>query len=158
MQEEERVSDRAAKRYSEIGQDASAFEARSAEIRKFRTDVERMLPPGVIPQKHNPTMEEMLATLQGKHLYPLYIYLSQYVHGGHAATWLYRRGLGAETRPGEYIRPADWYIPFRICWLSLKEPGSLMLSRIGFRRRSPLSASDDAKIVAAIEKIKTSEH
>ena len=127
MEEEARVYDRSAKRYSEVGQDARTFAARAIEIRTFRKAVEAKLPPGVTPLKHIPTVDEMLTSLQGKQLYPLYIYLSQYVHGGHAATELYRRGVGIALQAGEYIEPSHWYIPLRVCWLSLKEPASLAL-------------------------------
>jgi hypothetical protein len=158
VEEEARVYDRSAKRYSEVGQDASSFAARAIEIRSFRQAVEAKLPSGVSPMKHIPTVDEMLTSLQGKQLYPLYIYLSQFVHGGHAATALYRRGLGTELHPGEYIESSHWYVPLRVCWLSLKEPASLALWRLGLRRKSFLTQALSSKALAAVERVKATEH
>jgi hypothetical protein len=100
----------------------------------------------------------MLTSLQGKQLYPLYIYLSQFVHGGRAATASYRRGVGTQPPAGEYIEPSHWYIPLRICWLSLKEPASLALWRLGLRRKSFLTQTLASKALAAIERVNATDH
>jgi Family of unknown function (DUF5677) len=158
VEEEARVYDRSSKRYSEVGQDASYFAGRAIQIRAFRKAVEAKLPPGVAQLKHIPTVDEMLTSLQGKQLYPLYIYLSQFVHGGHAATELHRRGVGTELQAGEYIEPSHWYIPLRVCWLSLKEPASLALWRLGRREKTYLTQALASKATAAIELVKATEH
>jgi uncharacterized protein DUF5677 len=151
VQEEERVYERAAKRSNEDGRDGQAFSERAASLKSFRLAVTSKLPIGSTPLKRNPPMDEMLASLDGEHLYTLYIYLSQFIHGGHTATWLYRQGMGTERKAGEYIDPAHWYLPLRICWLSLIEPGSLVLWRLGLDSRCFMSSARVNQIAFAIE-------
>lgn len=154
LQEEERVYERAAKRTADDSRDSSGFAARAADLKQLRLGITDKLPTGVSPLKGNPSMEDMLASLDGQHLYALYIYLSQFVHGGHAATWLYRKGLGTHRSAGEFIGSSNWYIALRICWLSLSQPGSLLLSRLGASDGAFLTPELEAKVVSAIEATK----
>ena len=101
------------------------------------------------------TLDQMLASFDGKQLYPLYIYLSQFVHGGHAATWIYRKGLGTQRRAGEFIDASDWYVPFRLSWLGLRELGSLMLWRLGARAKSFMPRAAFAAVDSAVERIRS---
>lgn len=154
LQEEERVFERVAKRRRDEGLDDQSLNERAAERTRFRLAVTAELPPGKVLLKRNPPMDEMLASLGSEHLYTLYIYLSQFVHGGHTATWLYRKGLGTERAPGEYIDPGQWYTLLRMCWLTLIEPGSLVLRRLGFGSRYFMSAARMTQIASAIERTK----
>jgi hypothetical protein len=147
LQEEERVYERSAKRYAEMGHNAATFMERCASIRQFREGVAGKMPSHVELMKHNPSVDDMLEQLDGKILYPLYIYLSQFVHGGHLATSIYRSGLGTFKQPGEYIEPSQWFVPLRISWLSLSQLGALALWRLG-RRSSKLSSPQAAEQLA----------
>src|SRR5206468_8162087 len=108
--------------------DFGGFTQHASQLKKFGLAVQARLPSGVKAIAHNPTLDQMLASFDGKQLYPLYIYLSQFVHGGHAATWIYRKGLGTQRRAGEFIDASDWYVPFRLSWLGLRELGSLSVA------------------------------
>jgi hypothetical protein len=87
---------------------------------------------GFLQEKaHLHTFEPMLSSIGGNNLYSAYIELSQYTHGGHAATWLYRRaGVGTLKEVGEYIQHGHWILPLRICWLALCYPGDLVTARV----------------------------
>lgn len=154
LKEEERVYERAAKQSSDHGSDDGHFLAHAADLRHFRETVSAVLPAGISLLPGNPSMEEMLRSIGGAHFYSLYIYLSQFVHGGHTATWLYRRHLGTEKRLGEFITAENWYLPLRICWLSLSHPGNLLLSRLCAVDADYLSREQEARVVAAIEATK----
>jgi hypothetical protein len=105
---------------------------REKVIRDFRLAISNKLPPRIRKPAKVPKFDRMLASLGGENIYSLYILLSQSVHGGHAATWLYRkRGLGTERLIGEFIRPTEWQIPFRVTFFSLSRPGYIFLSRCG---------------------------
>ena len=155
LAEEERVYERAAKRYSDLAHDFGGFTQHASQLKKFGLAVQARLPSGVKAIAHNPTLDQMLASFDGKQLYPLYIYLSQFVHGGHAATWIYRKGLGTQRRAGEFIDASDWYVPFRLSWLGLRELGSLMLWRLGARAKSFMPRAAFAAVDSAVERIRS---
>lgn len=147
LQEEERVYERAAKRWP------GKFAGQAAQLREFRQGVEAMLPPQAERLKHNPTVDQMFEAFDGKQLYPLYIYMSQFVHGGHLATSLYRKGLGTMRQTGEYVSPSSWYLPIRMCWLALSELGSHMLWRIGSPRRNYITEAERRRIEGQLRKV-----
>lgn len=155
LQEEERVYERAAKLTADKRQ-AKSFSERVAQLKTFRLAVSAKLPRGTAPLRRNPPMNEMLESLDVEQLHALYIYLSQFIHGGHSAMWLYRKkGLGTEKEVGEYIDPGSWYIAFRISWVSLIEFGSLVLWRLGSRSRRFMEAARIKTVESAIELVKT---
>ena len=153
LQEEERVYQRSAKRYADMGHDASSLLKRCALIREFREGVTGKMPAHIEVAKHNPSVDDMLTLLDGKVLYPLYIYLSQFVHGGHLATSLYRSGLGIYRKAGEYIEPSDWFVPLRISWLSLTQLGALALWRLGRRSKALSSVEVLDRLDKAIRRV-----
>jgi hypothetical protein len=153
MAEEERVYERSAKRYAEMGYDASNLLERAASIKEFRVAVESKMPAYVELLKHNPTVDDMLGQLGGKVLYPLYIFLSQAVHGGHLATGIYRKGLGNLKEPGEYISPSHWFVPLRVSWLALSQLGALTLRRLGRDSRLLLEAQLSEQISRRITRV-----
>jgi hypothetical protein len=152
--EEERVYERAAERF-DSPESKARFHARASRLREFRTGVQALMPKHVPIPKGNPSLEEACRSIGGEHLYSLYIYLSQFVHGGHCATSLYRQGLGTEKQIGEFITEGHWYIALRICWLSLSHPATVVLSRISGTEFEYLNPAEYAKIEAAIEAIKS---
>ena len=114
---------------------------REANIREFRLAVEAKLPKHVDRLKRSPSFEDMVGSLGGEALYSFYIFLSQSSHAEHQATWFYRAGgLGSEKREGEFIKPADWWMPLQICFLSIGRPGQIVLARLGGKPEQFLSA------------------
>jgi hypothetical protein len=150
LQEEERAHQRTAERSTD-----PASVARSAEhaqaIREFRDAVTQAMPKHVKLLKSNPSLADMSKSLGGEHLYSLYIFLSQFAHGGHLATGLYRQHLGMEKKLGEFTIPSNWYIAFRLCWLSLYHPGNIVLSRLSQSHVKYLGPEQESAVQAAIE-------
>ena len=102
-----------------------------------------------------PSFDQMLTSIGGQNLYAVYVHLSQFMHGEHAATWLYRSGgLGTEKRLGEFIQPAHWYLPLRVSWLSLVHPGRLLISRLGGDPEVFMNRWQETEGISAIERVK----
>ncbi len=129
LEEQERVYERAASR-ADDPQHTAKHSEEARTITSFRESVAKLMPSHVKLLRGNPSFEEMCRSIGGDQLYSLYIYLSQFVHGGHLASGLYRQNLGTEKKFGEFVAPSHWYIAFRLCWLSLNHPGNVVLSRV----------------------------
>jgi hypothetical protein len=124
---------RSSERLERAGTNVDAAHARGRQLKQFRDDVARALQDRGVPLlKQIPKFEEMLSSIGGDHLYPIYIEASQYTHGGHAATWLYRGGGGVGTHKviKETIMAEHWILPLRMCWLALCHPGDIVATRI----------------------------
>ncbi len=148
--EEERVYQRAAGRSPDTATRAN-YLSYAEQLRGFRTAVHAALPSNVSLPKGNPSVEEACRLIGGERLYSLYIYLSQFVHGGHLATSLYRQHLGTEKQLGEFITQGHWYVALRICWLSISHPAVVVLSRLSGSRGDYLDTAERAAIEAAID-------
>jgi len=151
---EERYCQRVAQRLEDLGKDAQAFRLRADRLQSFRQAVAKALPAGYQELPGSPAFEDMLKSLGGNEVYAFYIHASQFIHGEHAGTWLYRTGgLGTEKRSGEFVRPADWSAPLRLSWLSLVRPGRVLLSRLGGKPEMFATASLESQVNAAIERV-----
>ena len=158
LRSEERYSQRVADRLEAIGSDAQALRLRAESLRSFRQQVVRALPPGYGELPGNTSMNDMLRALGGNRLYSLYIHMSQFVHGEHAATWLYRAGgLGTKKELGEFIRPRDWSSPLQLSWLSLLHPGQILLDRLGGAAEMFATNDLQARLNAAIERVASAD-
>lgn len=124
---------RAAERLEGAGEDVAARREQARTMQGFRDDIAAALSDrGVDLLKQTPNFAAMLSSIGGDHLYARYIEASQYTHGGHQATWLYRGGgLGVHKEIGERIVPEQWILPLRMCWLALGHPGEVVVRRIG---------------------------
>jgi hypothetical protein len=127
LAEEERLLKAVAESAVEFGANSDAFKQKHAQIREFRSGVAQILPLGYSELKRNPSVDGMLENLGQKQMYSLYRFLAQYVHGGHASTWLYRAGLGTSKQGGEFISPSDWYTPLYVAWKNLQVFGETIL-------------------------------
>ena len=127
LAEEERLHKAASESVAKSGGNPAMFKQRHAEIRDFRTGVARALPAGYSELPGNPGVEGMLENLGQKQMYFLYRVLAQYVHGGHASTWLYRKGLGTLKQGGEFISPKEWHTPLNTAWKNLQVFGETIL-------------------------------
>ena len=150
LAEEGRVYLRVAAR-TEDQESSASFGARAQAIQQFRQGVIERLPSHIKLLPGNPNLEEMSRAIGGERLYSLYIFLSQFIHGGHAATNLYRKNLGTEKKFGEFVVPGNWYIAFRLCWLSLSHPGNIVLSQLSGTSTRYISSDEEARVVAAIQ-------
>ena len=116
-------------------------------IRDFRLAVDGKLPRHTARLQGSPSFKEMVAVLGGEKLYSLYILLSQSSHAEHHATWLYRAdGVGNKKRIGEFVKPADWWLPLQISFLSISRPGQVLLARLGGKPEQFLSSETHQKI------------
>lgn len=152
IKEEERAIERLAKISKRDGR--ASFQRRLRAIREFRTGVTGKLPAGYKELAGNPSMEQMLQDLGQQHLYGMYIMLAQFVHGGHSATWLYRKGLGVCKKGGEYISTSDWYLPLHAATTALRFPAVFILVQLGLEQAEVLDFRMRRRIRVALEKIK----
>lgn len=124
---------RSAERLETIGMDTAATRERADGIDRFGNNVSGALSRrGVSPQRL-PKFDKMLEMIGGQALYALYMEASQFAHAGHAATWLYRSGLGIHKEIRESISPQQWRLPLQLSWLALSQPGHILLTRLGRR-------------------------
>jgi hypothetical protein len=123
LKEEERLFEQAPVRPGETGN------AELEALRDFRRSVAAKLPTGMSELPGNPSFEQMLQSLEVGHLYSAYRQASQFAHGGHRATGLYRRNLGTLKQLGEFIEPSGWYWPLRQSFLSFS-PARVVFARI----------------------------
>jgi hypothetical protein len=131
VKEEERVLERLTKSPAVGDQVATNLGKQLRQLKDFRTGVASKLPDGYRELPGNPSMDQMLQDLGQPHLYGAYIMLAQFVHGGHSATWLYRRGLGIKKEVGEYLSLTDWYIPLHAATMTLSLPAAFVLQQLG---------------------------
>lgn len=133
LQEEERMQERLANKATHFGANPDPFIKNSSLLREFRTGVVGVLPHGYSELPGNPSVETMLQDLGEKQMYTVYVSLSAFVHGSHAATWLYRRGLGVSKEHGEFIRPNSWQLPLWTTWTTFLVLGGYLLGHLGAR-------------------------
>jgi hypothetical protein len=150
LQEEERARQRASERATDA-ESAARFAQHARTIKEFREGVTDAMPKHVKLLAAVPNLLEMSRSIGGEHLYLLYIFLSQFAHGGHMATSLYRQNLGTEKKLGEFVMPSNWYIALRLCWLSLYEPGNIVLSRVSGSPVRFLTPTQEHAVQSAIE-------
>jgi hypothetical protein len=127
LAEEERLLRAISERVIQFGGDPVVFTEQLTPIREFRVRVAAALPPGFTELPGNPSVEEMLKALNQGQTYAIYRLLAQFVHGGHSATWTYRKGLGTLRQTGEFVTSGSWYIPLWTAWKSLQVFGGLLL-------------------------------
>lgn len=119
LQEEERLWDRMARISEENGGRTEQFRATMQQIQGFRTAVAAKLPAEIVVPRRIPSVADALKEQGLASYYLEYAMLSQYVHGGHYAGGLYRKGLGTQKQHLEDISLADWALAIRIAWWSL---------------------------------------
>lgn len=141
LAQEERMLKAFAESAKKHGGNPATLEQKHAELRGFRLGVARALPEGYSELPGNPGVEQMLESLGQKQTYALYRLLAQYVHGGHASTWLYWRGLGNLKQTGEFISPTDWHAPLHMAWKNLQVFGQSILRSL--KSKTPEFLSDE---------------
>jgi hypothetical protein len=153
VQEEERVHQRLASHARKRGVSVDEITAVHTQIRTFREAVSARMPPHVAILQRNPSMADMLESLGSVDLYGSYISLSQYLHGGHSATRLFRRDLGADKEIGEFIAASDWHLPLWVVWISLSAFGRTVLTRLGGDCASFVTPAEEEAIRIAIQRV-----
>ncbi|WP_405901862.1 DUF5677 domain-containing protein [Streptomyces sp. NBC_00656] len=99
------------------------------KMRHFREQVTAALPAGYAPKKP-PKFESMLREIDAATMYRFYREGSQYVHGSMWGTATYRKNLGTHAVYGDFSTTADWILPLRLSWLSLRNVGMILLNRL----------------------------
>jgi len=154
LSSEESYLARMASQLEELGQDVTTLRQSETRIRDFRRSVDGRLPQHTGRLKGTPNFKDMLVALGGERLYSFYTLLSQSAHAEHPTTWLYRiGGVGTEKRLGEFVKPADWWVPLQICFLSFSHPCRVFLDRLGGKPDQFLSSETRQKIEANISRI-----
>jgi hypothetical protein len=100
-------------------------------VRAFRTGVEARLPRHITRVERVPTVKRMLEELDNAGMYTVYRMTSQPIHGTTHATSSFIQNLGTRKQLGEFVDATDWVLPFRLCWLSLREAGRFVCDRLG---------------------------
>ena len=131
LQTEVSYFERSSKRLRELEVDDSDVVATRDGISSFMNEVIKVLPEPYKPLLQIPNMDEMMRTIGERDKYLAYMYMSQYSHGTHVATGMYRRGFGNDAVFGEYIKPNDWWSVFSLCWYSFAKSGNRVLEILG---------------------------
>ena len=109
--------------------DDAEHRARAEKIRMFRKEVENRVPSGYTPVTRVPSVEAILEETKTPEMKAVYIQGSQFLHGTMAATSLYRHPKG-KREYGEFTTVANWILPLRTSWLSLKEMARFVTDRL----------------------------
>jgi hypothetical protein len=153
LRAEERFWTRTSELEGKVGRPNASAMARASSIREFSDAVAAKIPARTQRIVRNPSVQEMLMSVQQPDMYSTYIHLSQFAHSEHAATWLFRAGgLGTAKQAGECVAVEHWRLPLRVCWLSVGRSGRALLNRLG-GDGDFLSDADQTRIAAAIEDI-----
>lgn len=153
---EEKYFDRFAQRMSKIGIDNTDVIKTRDVISKFRLDVTGVLPKPYKTLSEIPNLADMMKDIHEEQKYFTYMLLSQYSHGTHVATGIYRRGLGTEKVFGEYITPKDWGIVFSVCWYCLARTGERIFEILGGDTKTFINNNFFQEIQNTIQNIETS--
>jgi hypothetical protein len=102
----------------------------SDSIALFRRKVEEAVPAGYTPHARIPSTKEMLQEIGAPGLYTVFVEGSQFLHGTLVAASVYVKNLGTEKRYGEFTGLSDWILPLRVCWISLKAAGTVVIRRL----------------------------
>jgi len=156
LQTEEVFYDRISKRLDAIGIDSAKTVRIKNEISTFRLNVTGALPKSYKPIAQIPDLASMMKAINEEGKYLTYIFLSQYSHGTHVATGLYRKNLGNEKKFDEYITPKDWAPLLRLCWYCLAKTSERIFEVIGGDANRFLNNDFIQEIQGAIQKIESS--
>jgi len=110
--------------------DNQYFKGREKMIKEFREGITKLLPSEHKVVNKMPNLRDMLVALKDEERYVLYIHLSQYTHGSHFATEVYRKNLGTKQVFGEHIEPSNWQVPLAACWYTMATAATLVISRL----------------------------
>jgi hypothetical protein len=108
---------------------ASAHRASEEALREARRTIAERLPAGYAPPPGVPSVIAMMKEFAVEEMYRYYREGSQYVHGAWHGASAYRRHVGDAGEFGDFTALADWALPLRLCWLSLRESMALLFFR-----------------------------
>jgi hypothetical protein len=155
LQTEEQYYDRISQRLGKLGIDNTDIIKIRDEISGFRLGVTKALPQEYKPLSKIPDFAAMLSAINEEQKYMTYIFLSQYSHGTHKATGLYRKGLGTKKEFGEFIKPKDWGVVISVCWYCLAKTSERIFIVIGGDAKRFLIDDFVQEIQGVIQKIET---
>ena len=122
-------------------------------IRDFRVRIEGLLLNKYKLYKQLPNFRQILQEIGEERKYSLYIMLSQYNHSTHAATSLYRKGIGRSVEVKDITSSGDWKIPLSACYFGFASAGCRIIQRWGEDPNKLLSDDLKRKIDAAFNKV-----
>lgn len=100
-----------------------------------------------------PTAQSLMQLAGMERFYPLYIYMSQFVHGGHSATWQFKGGAGLVSFGEEIVTERDWSIPVCAAWSVFSQCADKTLRRCGKRESTCLSPQSLERIDLTIARL-----
>ncbi len=122
-------------------------------IENFRISIEKLLPSKYQLIKHLPNLRDMLSSIGEERKYTIYIILSQYIHGTHSATSLYRQNLGDAVIVNDKTSPSHWKVPLSACYFGLASAGCRIFQRWNHDPYRFLTNDLKAKIDKAFDEI-----
>jgi hypothetical protein len=157
LRDEVQYYERLVKRYEHVGADPAIPLHRRSQLHEFVESVAALLPAGCTPPSRIPKFDVMLEALGVPSAYPIYAILSQYTHGTHFATWLYRRNLGTKMLSGEFTAPHQWYVPLTASWWAFQAVSARLVEVVTGRPSEALSGAREVQeAIEAVRDTKTS--
>lgn len=153
MKSEVEFYDKLIAKYSKLDEEASDLWNFRETIESFRLAVSDKLPGSVSRVSKTPDLFSMMKSLDDERKYLGYIVLSQFAHGSHNATGLYRKNLGTDKSLGEFVEASTWSIPLSGCWYALHSSGSKLLQRLGGDPQTFIDASFGKLVQESIDAI-----
>ena len=154
---EEEYWGRSAALLEEFGYDGKHWQEQRDRVRRFRTAVEELLPPGTNRVTAIPNFRAMLKEIGDELRYGHYIRLSQFSHGSHAAGGIYRKGLGGGKMVKEFVYPESWAEPLSCAWWCIAMGGCAILRRLGDDPARFLSKELFDKVEEALNKVRNAK-
>ena len=155
LRTEENAHIKWARLVEQLGGDAESSIRLSDQFRSFREGVSAKLPPGTPTLDKVPDLRAMLRSLGEERKYLYYMRLSQFTHGSHLATGLYRKHLGTMKELGEFVGPDDWRWVFVAAWFSFSAAARSFMEREAAGQPAFEDATFPSSVEDAIAKLGT---
>lgn len=147
---QERVYARSAAKMKKSGGEYEDHLREYNRLKSLRERIEAVFPEGYPPLPGLPSVESMVSTLHDDRLYLAYIVLSQFTHGERIAGSYY--APVAEVRR-DAVKPTEWSLPLKVCWVSLFRAGRLLLRRLDGDPDSFMSEGEATEVQDALAAI-----
>lgn len=139
--------DKCDKALQERSNSETKFYRAKNSLQEFHDDVSDLLPATTSRIKQTPNVYDMLKILGEEERYSMYFTACQYSHSTHFATGMYRRRTDKGKQLGEFIKPNDWNLSFRISWYALLSSGLDFINKNGGDAR----LVDDPSFLKSVE-------
>lgn len=147
LETEERYLKRQHDHFARLGKSVSGS-TKCSVFKEFRSAVEAKIPKRIARLKQMPAMPERLVDIGGENTYIYYRYLSEFTHGTHVGTGLYRTGLGTMKKIEENTTSDQWGIPLRVCCVSFTQHAGIFLQRASYHMENGSTAIEELQRMA----------